>query len=295
MNVHCPFHDDNHPSASLHFEKGLYCHTSGDWYTWNEVGVKIGLGKIHEWQRNKTSNHISTELREALIKAGHTNLSRLLDVFYLLGWLPGKEFSRKEVYANINNILSTKTIRNATDQLGNYCPFIPPFSLQLNQKEKKGKKSRPPKIFMVPDANEISMKLGVQQKNFEIMDPSKIRSVSNYRAEVYAALPNRKPGMYSRKLLASRIGVSIRTSRNYDKKAGLKVTPNITRNEMTIDDLLQLPEKLFEKRDYRTWLQDERNQKYPPIKRSIEMIAKNGGGKVYRCVQLANSYEAGNG
>lgn len=35
--IACKFHDDKHPSAHLHIEKGLYCHTEARWYTWKAL------------------------------------------------------------------------------------------------------------------------------------------------------------------------------------------------------------------------------------------------------------------
>ncbi len=294
-NVHCPFHHDETPDASLHHEKGLYCHACGRWYTWNETGIKLGVGSLKAWL-GANSLAISTILREKLISKGHLSLARLLDVFALAGWQPGREFTRKDALTVAKDLLKPKTIRTATEQLVTYCPFFTPLTLAVkkNRGEKKGKKScRPENIYKLPALNDIADKLGVIQMHFDVMPPEKIKRAADYRAEVYAAYPRRKPGIYARKKLADRIGVSAQTSRKYDKLAGLKVTPNTSRHEMTPQELDDLPEILPKKRKRHIWLEDERGNKYPPLKKALAMIAQRGGGQVYRVRQLANTYGPG--
>jgi hypothetical protein len=125
------------------------------------------------------------------------------------------------------------------------------------------------------------------------MNPQKIRRAADYRAEVYAARPRRKPGQYSRIALTKPIGVSARTGQGYDKRANLVVTPNIDRQELTIEEIASLPEEVSKKRKYKVWLEDERGGKHRPSKGGIKHIADNGGGKVFRVEQFANSYQAG--
>ena len=292
-NIRCPFHNDGkHADASLHHEKGLYCHACGRWYSWNKTGIKIGAGSLQEWRLANTYA-LSTELREALIRDNKTSLARLLDAVALKDWLAGKEFTRKDAFTACNDWLSSKTIRIATNQLNMYCPFLPSFLFTTSMKEKKGNKSRSQMVYTLPKLSELANKLQVRQIHFDEMPPYKIKRAADYRAEVYAALPRRKAGQYARKTLTERIGVSTRTGQNYDKRANLLVTPNIERQELTPEEIEGLPEKVFKNRKYNVWLEDEKGKRYKPDKESIKRISDNGGGKVNRVKQLANSYQAG--
>jgi hypothetical protein len=296
-NVSCPFHDDRHPSATLHIEKGLYCHTCGRLYLWNETGVKIGAGSITEWRLTNQPYAISTELREALITTGLTCLSRLLDVLALAGWKPGREFTRKDAVCASSGVLSPKTIRTAVTVLDTYCPFFTPFSLEQVRGEKRAlsHKSRPAKVYKLPRLAELTDLLAdkygmeVQPMHFDDMPVEKIKHAADYRAEVYAALPRRRPGQYTRRTLAARVGVTNQTARTYDKRAGLIVTPNIDKQELTLEEINNLPKELPKDRRYNLWLEDERGQKYPPVKKVAEWITERG--KVYRIEQHANTYE----
>lgn len=300
-NVICPFHDDHKPSAPLHREIGLYCFDCGRWFSWLEMGVKIGVGNIHEWRLANQPYAISTELREGLITAGLTSLSRLLDSLVLAGWKPGREFTRKDAVIASSGLLSSKTVRTATTSLDNLCPFLPPFSLEPVKMEKRGNNSRsrrPAKVYRLPIPAELISQLAKNYcmkehaLHFDDIPPEKIRNAADYRAEVYAALPRRIPGRYARKTLAVRIGVTNRTAQTYDKRAELRVTPNIDKQELTFEEITNLPEELPKTRKYNVWLEDERGIKHPAIKKAIYFIAEHGGGKVYRFEQFANTYQA---
>lgn len=292
-NVRCPFHNDGkHADASLHYEKGLYCHVCGRWFTWNETGIKVGAGSLRAWRMANTYA-LSTELREALIKDNKTSLARLLDSVALKGWKAGKEFTHKDAVIACIDLLTAWTIRQA---LLNLCGFFPPFLLTSSMKEKtriNSKQRRPPKVYKLPELSELANKLQVRQSHLDVIAPQKIKNAADYRAEVYAALPRRKAGQYARKTLTKRIAVSTRTGQSYDKRANLIVTPNIERQELTPDEIADLPDKVYKNRKYNLWLEDESGKKYRPDKESIKRIADNGGRKVYRVKQLANSYKAG--
>lgn len=292
-NVRCPFHNDGkHADASLHKDKGLYCHVCGRWFTWNETGIKIGAGSLRAWRLVNTYA-LSTELREALLRDNKTSLARMLDAVALKGWIAGKEFARKDAVIACSDLLSVWTIRQA---LLNLCGFFPPFYITSSMKEKtriNSKQRRPPKVYKLPELSALASKLLVRQIHFDEMPAHKIKIAADYRAEVYAALPRRKAGQYARKTLTERIAVSTRTGQSYDKRANLIVTPNIERQEFTPDEIADLPDKVYKNRKYNLWLEDESGKRYRPDKESIKRIADNGGGKVYRVIQSANTYKAG--
>lgn len=291
-NVNCPFHNDRHPSASLHREKGLYCHVCGRWYTWNMVGENLGLNSILN-QENVEISQLSTELRECLIRNGKTSLARFLEVAYRAGWKAGKVFSRKQALEIAKGSLGVWTIRKATEELEAFCGFIPSFLLQQSNHEKNHKNSRPPKLFRLPDPTEFSRQFNITPRHFDEIDCSLVIHAADYKAAIYAALPIRKPGIYPRKKLVERVGVTNRTGQSYDKRAGLIVTRNLSRSVMSSQECASLPLEISKKRRCYSWLEDDRGKKYPPLKNSLLQIRRNGGGIVYLVKQMANTYQPG--
>jgi hypothetical protein len=67
-----------------------------------------------------------------------------------------------------------------------------------------------------------------------------VASAKQYRMAVHAGLIRRRPGRYPLAVLASRIGVSKRTVRDYNKRLGIIVTPNFRRCPISMEDLNSL-------------------------------------------------------
>ena len=70
-----------------------------------------------------------------------------------------------------------------------------------------------------------------------------LRSPRAYRCALHRALIERRPGRYSRRWLGERLGVSIWTSRRYDRRAGLYVQARYQTQLLDEDTLAQLPQR----------------------------------------------------
>ena len=281
-HVPCPFHDDAHPSASVHKEIGLKCFAGcndGKPYLWHELGERLGLGTIGEWYKAHADIaqalrlELTCELREALVKAGRTSTARALDAMYSLGFEAGKEYEFAHANKLLAGLVSSSTLRLALKEdcrergsEASFCLFFPTLlSLQQSTIEKTVKNSaskregRPSKLFTLPAPSQIAEILGVRiGAHYANMPAEALADRRKYRAEVYASLPRRKAGAYARKVLTERIGVTSRTALEYDKLAGLKVTQQFKRELLSADDIANLPESLsdLDKVRRRKWLEN---------------------------------------
>ena len=70
-----------------------------------------------------------------------------------------------------------------------------------------------------------------------------LRSPRAYRCALHRALIERRPGRYSRRWLGERLGVSIWTSRRYDRRAGLYVQARYQTQLLDEHTLAQLPQR----------------------------------------------------
>ena len=295
-NVLCPFHDDHNPSASLHQEKGLYCYACGKSFLWKDVGRRLGLGSISEWylaQQRITPCQLSTEMREALMKNGHTNFARVYDALILAGWKSGKEFTVKEAARAcapygipISCIYKITNAKNRT-----YSPFFP-TTIVLNKKgEKTVKKCRPRRLLRLLSPQEIGRLVDVyevQYQHYDTMSPDKLANVAGYRAEVYAAMLRRRPGCYPRSFLGKRMGVTPRTTLNYDKLANICVKSRYRKERISFEKVAKYPN---ERRDVpgNVWLEDATGKRYQATK-SGAVRAFERSNNVFRVEQLANYY-----
>jgi hypothetical protein len=324
-NVSCPFHEhhengDKIKSASL-LDHGLYCHTSGELYLWNALGVKLELGSIGEWRRIHgykvaPSVQLSTETREALIKASYTALARFIDALYSLGWQAGEIFTRSDAEKALEGILSSWTIRKALAQGDgvNIDKRESKYKAKYKQKEKElvenniicGKlslfflhpskapishnkyKGRPKKYYKLPSKQEIKKAFGIIAKveHHDTIELDHIKSAPKYRAEISAALIRRRPNHYSNSGEAKRLGHSPTTIKKYHKLALIDKTPREPEKiDLSIGDLSRLP-ILWDKHFY-IWLETEGGKKFMASKRGGEKAlahAQAQGGKVYKMI-----------
>jgi hypothetical protein len=294
-NVHCPFHNDIIPSASLHREKGLYCHTCGRSYLWQEIGIHLGIGTIKEWRLSQPASmpcQLSTETREALIRRKLTNISRVFDALYIASWKPGREFAIKEAAAVCKPFgISIKTLYKISNRNNkSFSPFFP-TTMGLKKKEvNSGKKSCPRRGFRLLSPGEVNSLVGMDDNHWQHYDPistGALGNVTDYRADVHAAMIRRRPGNYPRKFLADRLGVGPKTTRAYDELADLEVIPNYHKTKLSMDEAATLPDDRKEMPG-NVWLESN-GKKFAPTKDGA-LRAFQEGHTVYKIEQLANYY-----
>lgn len=87
------------------------------------------------------------------------------------------------------------------------------------------KRGRPARRFLLPDPVTLCQRLKLPDRGHDPLPESALASVTAYRAALHRALVQRAPGRYSRRWQAARLGVSRRTCRRYDQRAGLTVMP----------------------------------------------------------------------
>jgi len=306
QNVSCPFHHDERPSASLHKESGLYCFKHGQHYLWTQVGEKIGLGSLKDFYAQKavppSTPQLSTEAREALIRHGMTNTARLLDILYTVGVCPGEILSYKDMISEgqkygltYNQVYGAVVFKKPEDvDDWNYLSFnrgvfllkqVPP---EISTKNKR--RGRKEKYFLIPSPEEVDAVMS-QNNRFRHYDPISedgLRKDSQYKAEVHVALFIRKPGCYTRKLLGDRLAKTAGTQRRYEKATGVRVTPQFTKEIMTLEDLDTLPD--HRKGRYRNqYLENKGGQKYPPTLYGAYKALQTGQ-VIYLVKQTANHY-----
>jgi hypothetical protein len=333
-NCACPFTEhhingDGEGDASL-LDHGLFCHVSGELYLWNNLGVKLKLGSIGEWRRIhehtiKPSVQLTTETREALIKASYTALARFIDALYSLGWQAGEIFTRSDAEKALEGILSSWTIRKALrqgegenidkrenkykakykqEQLIEHSIKCGKLSLFLLHPSKASishikSKGRPKKSYRLPSKDEISRAFGIiaNVEHYDTISLEHIKSAPQYRAETQAALIRRRPGYYARSSHAKRIGISPTTSRKYDELAQVEVIPREPEKvELSIGKLSQLPENWDNSKAGFIWLETRDGRKFRANKKGGEKAlshAQEIGGQVYKLKRRSSFYKDG--
>lgn len=321
-NIACLFHDDQNPSASLHVEKGLYCHACQQWYTWKALAEALGI----PWTFTTVTNTytagrlgivgMSREARRALISQGLTNLARALDILYTCD-LGGSDLTFREFRGIVKAGLKAKALRVAWEHLQgknlpakvkvSFCPFFSLPILQPKESKKKVKNSkrgraegRPEQAVRIPTEQELNAALDVAPANYYGMDLHLvIGDPARYRAEALADEVRRKPGKYARAQLAAPLGISYPTIKAYCERAGIDRQPNPPKlTELKPEEIAALPanyralrlEILKKHIAPNVYLQDERGNRHAYTQAGAQQSASMNGGKLYRAEYQASTY-----
>ena len=216
--------------------------------------------------------------RETLLQEGSGYTALVADALYKAGFKPGQQFTANDAIEALKPLKTPpKVIRNG---------------LYHNLFTRRGRRNM---VFTMPDANEA--RKAVSASNLKIRDTlpdSSFKSLKAYRVALHCALIKRRPGKYTRGLLARRLGVSKQTTRNYDKECGHVVTENHDRLPLTPNALDNLPTQKIKGGSRSRWLAriDPEGfiDKYAPMVKAIALKWQKLGFEVVILQQTANDY-----
>lgn len=263
-----------------------------------EGGCQLGgesETKVFLYGNQRGLDNGSRELLLAL-KMGFAALT--IDVL-LKVWGVGQRFTERQALAEVQLLgIGRRTLRNALHATVRGRRL---FNLAGIHKPKRGRHAQ---LYELPSAAEVAQRLGIRRTPSDELKPDDLRGMTNYRVALHRELIRREPGAYTRGWLAGRLGVSKRTVRDYDKRAGIKVTPQIDHVPMyTIGQVMSaISHQLVETRDpygkpYDRWLEDPTGKRYPLMldiaKRLFEKFPtpRNKLPICFIVYQMANRYE----
>lgn len=228
---------------------------------------------------------LPTSAREALLNCGQTHTLRVIEGLYLRGLSPGSLFTEKEARQLLAGIVGRYSLLKALDAASpdgtpifarfNPSPRPPtPTNVALTTQElnnnkcfivkapkpDKNQRGRPAKTYRLPTIGEICALFGVVAQGSDCIEATDLRSAKDYRQAIHREFLKRRPGMYSRKWLAHRLGVSIRTCQRYNLDMAIGVRPMYHETTITWANLALIPD------DYPpdgAFLQDRRGKCYP--------------------------------
>lgn len=240
--------------------------------------------------------------REKLLsfKMGYAAL--VLDVLLKM-WPAGQRFTERQALAQVQLFgIGRRTLRNALQCVPHRTSVFGTrlFSLAGVERPKRG---RPAQVYKLPSAAEVARQLSSERTPSDELKPDDLRGLTAYRVALHRELIRRQPDFYTRGWLAGRLGVSKRTVRDYDKRAGIKVTPQITYERMynmiQVANALSM-QKVDTREPYGTphdrWLEDPTGRRYP-LMRDIakRLLEKHPTGRglpqCFIVYQTANKYE----
>ena len=158
--------------------------------------------------------------------------------------------------------------------------------VRISHSQQRG---RPPVWFIMPANGALYRALAARPSGADPLPASSLASPRQYRQALHHALIARRPGRYSRRWLSERLGVSVWTSRRYDRASGICVTPNYLEQPVFWGNLGLVPPDPDPAGQDGTFLVDAAGKRYPPLRGiAVRLLAR--GQRVSLLRQVWNSY-----
>ncbi len=255
----------------------------------------------------RSTRQLPNAVREALFGMKMTYTVRTIEALRLKGILPGQSFTRQDAIDLLKGIVGQGSviaalytppsghpqasyeaaISNGCKQQKN-CSFVgakKPFKIQTfpSNTPKRGRKTH---VFVMPSNAELCDLLGVTDTGGDTLTLDDLKTAPGTRKAVHRELIRRRPGTYTRKWLAARLGVCLVTLDTYNRDIPINVIYSFTREKIGWHNLGMVQE---ERIDPSVFLTDEAGKQYPAL-RAIAAKLLKGQHTVYLLAQRPSFY-----
>jgi hypothetical protein len=145
-------------------------------------------------------------------------------------------------------------------------------------KPNKNQKGRPAKTYFVPRIEILCAQFGLKFTQSDPITKEDLRSSKTYRQALNREFIRRRPGLYPRKWLAKRLGITKRTSQRYQHEDIVKYKAMYYKQFISWDNLGQIsdmPDIMG------VFLQDETGKRYPPNRELAKKLLADGHTLTY--------------
>jgi hypothetical protein len=147
-------------------------------------------------------------------------------------------------------------------------------------------RGRPKRVFVLPHNLELCHKLGVKPSASDPLSLDDLSSARTTRMALHRELIKRRPGIYPRRWLARRVGVSSQTIDAYNHDIPIHVRHLYQEIRLSWSNLQLVPDGI---RIDGAFLQDETGKRYPAIRPLAAKLLARGHTLIYKR-QDANYY-----
>ena len=250
-------------------------------------------------QDSDSKETLPNSIREYLLQDKQTALVRVLDGLLMIGMTQGQLMTERDIVEALENHVGRYSILKALSatyddgscvfsqiKQGNPSPQPPSHTdvasaiagesnnkclLFRGTEPNKIQRGRRPKTYQVPFISTICEKFGLKMTKSDPITKADLQSPKRYRQALEREFIKRRPGLYPRKWLAKRLGISKRTSRRDYAEMETKQRPMYFRQIITWDNLAYVPEE----GDYGIFLQDETGKRYPANRQLAKSLLAN--------------------
>lgn len=242
---------------------------------------------------------LPNSIREHLLQNKQTALVRVLDGLLMVGMTQGQVITERDIVEELQHHVGRYSILKALSatyddgesifsQTNKVIPSPQPPShtdvasaiagdsnnkcvLFRGTTPNKNQRGRPPKTYQVPFIATMCERLGLKMTKSDPISKGDLQSPKHYRQALEREFIKRRPGLYPRKWLAKRLGISKRTSQRDHAQMETKQRPMYFQQVITWDNLGYVPDE----GDYGIFLQDENGKRYPANRQLAKSLLAN--------------------
>lgn len=241
--------------------------------------------------------YLPNSVREALLQRKMTYLVRTLEGLAASGIREGQKFSTQQVEKLLKGLVGRDSIHKALKSMVNDQPIfervfpVNPFQTakavaratpQLNNKkcsllpkknQEKPQGGRPEHYYKMPSINDLCLSLKVDLSASDPLERTDLSSAHKTRMAIHRELIKRRPGQYTRRWLASRLGVTKPTINRYNRLIPIHSRPVYTETIISWSNIERLP---FDEPLQGAFLQTIQGKKYPALRIIASMLLTKG-------------------
>ncbi len=259
---------------------------------------------------------LPNSVREALFARKQTFAVRTIEALRLKGIRPGQSFTRQEALDLLKGIVGQWSILatfaadllppsahppapaglpssdGCTQQkkcafVGTKKPHLISYDPSLTLHDpRRGRKTH---VFVMPSNAELCAVLGVTDSGGDALTLDDLKTAPDTRKAAHRELIRRRPGTYTRKWLADRLGVCLVTLDTYNRDIPINVIHSFAREKIGWHNLNMVQE---DKIDPSVFLMDDAGRKYPALRVIAARLLK-GKRTVYLLRQRPSFYSYG--
>ena len=268
---------------------------------WTEAQRTIKSAFARSGAVSAADGGLPNSVRERLLqRQGSTVLARLLEVFRLMGWRPGRWFEmseavvaagrcglrRRSVWEALCGKLSVLDGRHIIKR--RYVEY-----LDIGGRNWK-KRGRPvEKVFQVPSASELVSRLKVAWTRSDRIAAEDLKSARGYRLALHREYVKRQQPEAPMAWMARRLGVDARTIRRYNRELKVHVSEKVGAFALERQHLRLLPRMTRGEGRRSTagfWLELKEGRRLPAWRHLGAKLLKEGARDVRVCMRRASRY-----
>lgn len=261
-------------------------------------------------QYQETRIGLPVSVREILLALKQMPLLRVLDGLILKGIAAGARLTEKFVTTLLEKIVGRHSVLKALkavlpDGTAAFAPSpgTPTNTLVADEvtlfpgqkmlfvgvtESNKNRRGRPEQAYEMPSIDRLCQALGVRYTPSDPITAEDLKSTRRTRQAIHRELLHRRPGLYSRALLARRLGVSVRSVQRYHRGAGVQVQAAYRQREVFWETLNCIPET-DDQPAHSAFLQEDTGKRYP-LDMAIAKWLLTHKKRVFLMYQLPNHY-----